>query len=154
MKILIIEDDEFDYMFLKRNLERAFRDEPLHIEWIKEPRSEYLKEIVDDFDVCFVDNGLQAETGTELIQAMNQSGTQTPMILLTGDLRPELDQDALQAGASDFLHKDKLSISSVFRLTRHCITRKDQERRLRDMAYTDPLTTLALRGLAATNLLS
>ena len=146
MKILIIEDDEFDYMFLKRNLERAFRDEPLHIEWIKEPRSEYLKEIVDDFDVCFVDNGLQAETGTELIQAMNQSGTQTPMILLTGDLRPELDQDALQAGASDFLHKDKLSISSVFRLTRHCITRKDQERRLRDMAYTDPLTTLANRA--------
>ena len=146
MKILIIEDDEFDYMFLKRNLERAFRDEPLHIEWIKEPRSEYLKEIVDDFDVCFVDNGLQAESGTELIQAMNQSGTQTPMILLTGDLRPELDQDALQAGASDFLHKDKLSISSVFRLTRHCITRKDQERRLRDMAYTDPLTTLANRA--------
>jgi len=146
MKILIIEDDEFDYMFLKRNLERAFRDEPLHIEWIKEPRSEYLKEIVDEFDVCFVDNGLQSETGTELIQALNESGTQTPMILLTGDLRPELDQNALEAGASDFLHKDKLSISSVFRLTRHCITRKDQERRLREMAYTDPLTSLANRA--------
>jgi len=146
MKILIIEDDEFDYMFLKRNLERAFRTEPLHFEWIKEPRSAYLKEIVDDFDVCFIDNGLQTETGTELIQAMTQSGTQTPMILLTGDLHPELDQNALEAGASDFLHKDNLSISSVFRLTRHCITRKDQERRLREMAYTDPLTTLANRA--------
>lgn len=146
MKILVIEDDEFDYLLLCRNLERAFCDAPIEVEWISDPRVEDLVETIDTFDVCFVDHGLPTLSGTELIGAMTQAGTQTPMILLTGDARAELDQMALAAGASDFLHKDQISVSSVLRSTRHCITRKDQERRLREMAYTDPLTGLANRA--------
>lgn len=146
MKILIIEDDEFDYLLLRRNLERAFADRVVKIEWITDPRIEYLLETLDEYDICFVDHGLPTITGTEFIHAMFSAGILTPMILLTGDQRPELDQGALDAGASDFLHKDQISVSSILRSARHSITRKDQEKRLREMAYTDALTGLANRA--------
>lgn len=146
MKILIIEDDEFDFLLLRRNLERAFANSVVEIDWVKDPRVELLVETIDNYDVCFVDHGLPTITGTAFINAMSKAGIQTPMILLTGDQRPELDQGALDAGASDFLHKDQISVNSILRSTRHCITRKDQERRLREMAYTDALTGLANRA--------
>lgn len=146
MRILIIEDNEFDFLMLKRNLERAFCDEEIDVTWVSEPRVETLVEGFDDYDICFVDHRLPSVFGTEIIKAMTSAGVQTPMILLTGEQLNDLDQEALSVGASDFLHKDKLSVSSVLRSTRHCITRKDQERRLREMAYTDPLTTLANRA--------
>ncbi len=146
MRVLIIEDDECDFELIRRTFEKAFHGQQLTFVWEPDPRLDHLLRIIDDFDICMVDNGLQNFSGTDLIDGLTSAGVQTPMILLTGDLRPDLDQEALQAGASDFLHKDKISATSVSRAARYCIARKEQERRLRDMAYTDALTGVANRA--------
>lgn len=146
MKILVVEDNEIDFHFIKRGLEAAFSDETLELEWERDPRIAHLINKIGHFDVCFVDNNLPTENGVDMISAMTQAGVTTPLILLTGDQELNLDHKAIAKGAADFIHKDKLSISSISRATRYCIARKEQEQRLRDMAYTDQLTGLSNRA--------
>jgi len=146
VKILVVEDNEIDFHFIKRGLEAAFSEEDLRLEWERDPDTAHLISKIDDFDVCFVDNNLPNESGVDLISAMTQAGVTTPLILLTGDQEVNLDHRAIAQGAADFIHKDKLSISSISRATRYCIARKEQEQRLREMAYTDQLTGLSNRA--------
>lgn len=146
MHVLIIEDDECDFLLIKRTFQNAFPDQTTHFQWQCKPDFSHLVQIIGDFDICVVDHGLPDMSGTDLIADLSNAGVQTPMILLTGDQRPELDQEALRAGASDFLLKDRISATSISRVTRYCIARKEQERRLREMAYTDALTGLANRA--------
>lgn len=146
MNILIVEDEEFDFLLVKRHLERAFPDGALTFEWIQVPVIADICLMVDAFDVCFIDYRLNGVSGIDLIRELCEAGVTTPLILLTGDETTELDQSAIAAGAADFLHKDKLSVHSIQRLTRFCLARKEQEKRLAEMAYTDPLTALSNRA--------
>lgn len=146
VRILVIEDNEIDFHFIKRGLEAAFADDALYLEWEQEPRTEHLITKLDSFDVCFIDNNLPDLSGVSIISVLTQAGVTTPLILLTGDQELNLDHKAIAKGAADFIHKDKLSISSISRSTRYCIARKEQEQRLREMAYTDQLTGLANRA--------
>ncbi len=146
MRILVVEDNEIDFHFIKRGLEAAFENDDLSLEWDPDPRTEHLIKTANDFDVCFIDNNLPQEDGVDIIAALTKAGVKTPLILLTGDGEINLDHKAIAKGAADFIHKDKLSISSISRATRYCIARKEQEQRLREMAYTDPLTGLANRA--------
>lgn len=146
MKILIIEDEEFDFLLVKRYINRAFPGTNPTFEWIQTPVISDICLMVDAFDICFVDQRMQEISGIELIKQLCAAGVTTPLILLTGDETSELDQSAIAAGAADFLHKDKLSVHAIHRLTRFCLARKEQERRLAEMAYTDPLTGLSNRA--------
>lgn len=146
MKILIVEDDEFDCRMVKRNLKRAFPDAELHFDWVEVPVIADLCQTIDTYDVCFVDYRLGQLSGIDVIQGLCDLGAKVPFILLTGDENSELDQVALTAGAADFLHKDNLSVSSLRRSTRFCLARNEQEQRLAEMAYSDALTGLANRA--------
>lgn len=146
MKILVIEDDEFDFHLVKRNLKRAFPDDDLSFKWINTPMIADICEDINTFDVCFVDYRLGAKSGIEIIRELCEIGAKVPFILLTGDENTDLDQTAIGAGAADFLHKDNLSVSSIHRSTRFCLARNEQEKRLTEMAYSDALTGLANRA--------
>jgi diguanylate cyclase (GGDEF)-like protein len=146
MKILVIEDDEFDYKLVKRHLKRAFPDVDVEVAWMQEPDLAKICMKIAAFDICFIDHHLSDLSGIQLIRELCEAGAATPLVLLTGDETSELDQSAITAGAADFLHKDKLSVASLQRLTRFCLARKDQEKRLAEMAYVDPLTNLSNRA--------
>jgi len=146
MQIIIIDDDELDFRLIKRNLERAFVETSLEFQWIADPTKTNLSILLNEADICFIDYRLGETDGLELIQQLNRLDLTTPLVLLTGEESPELDQQAIVAGAADFLHKDKLTVSAIQRLTRHCLARKVQEQRLVDMAFKDQLTGLANRA--------
>jgi len=146
MKLLIIEDDEFDCRLVERNMRRAFPDHDIVIDWIADPVIANMCKDIDSYDVCFVDYRLGSTDGIDLIKELCDMGANVPFILLTGDEDTELDQLALAAGAADFLHKDNLSVSSIRRSTRFCLARKEQDQRLNEMAYSDALTGLANRA--------
>lgn len=149
MKIVVIDDDELDFRMIKRTFQRAFEEEDLEFAWIYNPRAAKVCPVVETADLCFVDYRMEDEDGVSLIRKLTDAGILTPLVLLTGEYSEELDQLAIAAGASDFLHKDRLSVSSVTRLTRHCLARRQQEERLAEMAYTDPLTGLKNRAAFA-----
>lgn len=146
MKILVIEDDEFDFYLIKRSLKRAFPNAELDFKWVDVPVIADICEDIDTFDICFVDYRLGSTSGIDLIRALCDRGAKVPFILLTNDENGELDHLAIGAGAADFLHKDNLSVSSIHRSTRFCLARNEQEKRLTQMAYSDALTGLANRA--------
>lgn len=59
----------------------------------------------EKYDVCLLDNQLGARCGLELLKTRN---SQIPIIMLTCIADRELDQAAMEAGASDFLVKSQL----------------------------------------------
>lgn len=146
MKIVVIDDDALDYRILRRNLQRAFDGEPLDFHWTKSPVDTALRDNIDAADICFIDYRMNQCDGLEVIRKFTASGVVTPLVLLTNVQSDVLDQEAIRAGAADYLHKDRLSTSSIERVTRHCIARKEQEKRLIEIAYTDQLTKLDNRA--------
>src|SRR5690606_14840240 len=61
-----------------------------------------------------------------------ESGTRVPTILLTGEGRANLDIEALQTGAADYLAKDEINPLLLERSIRYAIERKRSEEALRE----------------------
>lgn len=80
------------------------------------------KQIVsDEADVYLIDQHLGAEKGVSLISRARDRGIQKPMILLTGNDSPEVDYEAQQAGASDYVVKGDLKPSLLERAIRYSL---------------------------------
>jgi len=62
---------------------------------------------VDDYDCVVVNYELPDETGIELAQSLNPSGTdpEVPVILLTGKELEPIARDAIQKGVTEFVYK-------------------------------------------------
>ena len=108
MKILIVEDSESE-AFLIETLFRSndgFAGELLHVADIDDARC-HLEN--GGFDIAFIDHFLGAETGTSLIRSAGGRRCLTPMVLMSGNVSPEVEAEALAAGAMDYVDKDLLS---------------------------------------------
>ncbi len=147
LKILLIEDDEDDYILTEELLDEVFGDQ-YKLEWV----STYDKAIeavnANRHDICLVDYRLGIHTGLELIESVvTRGGDNAPFILLTGQNDRETDIAAMQAGATDYLVKQELTGPLVERSIRYAIKQKSVEKRLTSLAHYDPLTGLANRTL-------
>ncbi len=75
------------------------------------------------FDAYLIDYSLGARNGIELIQTAIAEGCRAPLILLTGMGQRDIDKLALQAGAADFLAKDRIDGVDIQRSVIHAIER-------------------------------
>jgi diguanylate cyclase (GGDEF)-like protein len=73
------------------------------------------------FDVLVFDYRLGAETGLDLLRAVNQRAYPAPVILLTGQHDDEIDSEAIRLGALDYLIKGRITPDSFERSIRHAI---------------------------------
>lgn len=108
MRILIVEDSEAEACLIEtmfRDTE-AFAGELVHASNFDEAQAELEN---GNFDIAFIDHFLGAKTGTALIRDAGGRKCRTPMILMSGLGTQDLESDALEAGAVDFIDKDKLS---------------------------------------------
>ncbi|MBT3331588.1 MAG: diguanylate cyclase [Rhodospirillaceae bacterium] len=100
------------------------------------------------YDVALVDYRLGANTGLELIaEASGINGCDAAMILLTGEDSREIDLQAMEAGAMDYLVKGSLTKVQLARSIRYSIKQKRVQSRLSMLADYDALTSLANRSL-------
>jgi diguanylate cyclase (GGDEF)-like protein len=129
-KILVVDDDEEDYLLVRSNLSSLER---VKLEWAWARTAseglEYLQ--ANSYDAVLIDYFLGSEDGLRLIQAAVQLGIQTPMILLSGQGTYEMDMEAMQSGATFFLDKNELSPHTTERTIRYAIERKEFERALK-----------------------
>jgi PAS domain S-box-containing protein len=88
-------------------------------------------------DVYLIDQHLGAELGVSLIEEARRRGIKKPLILLTGNDSPEVDQEAQRAGANDYIVKFELTTSMLERTIRYGIAQwllfKNQEQLLGEM---------------------
>ncbi|ALO36163.1 hypothetical protein CMT41_16570 [Colwellia sp. MT41] len=146
-KVLIVEDDEDDYILLEALLIEAVGDIG-SIVWAEDFKSAQTKIANEHFDFYFLDNRLGAELGVELILEIKQQyETAPPIIMLSGVDDYRTDLDAMERGADDYLIKSELTSYLLERTFRYSLKSKDLEAKLAKLAHYDSLTGLYNRSL-------
>ncbi|SEU23438.1 PAS domain S-box-containing protein [Stigmatella erecta] len=121
VRVLLVEDDEDDFLLVRDAL-RAMGSGGVTIDWVREadPALAALGEA--RHEVCLLDYRLGAHTGVELLEQARRQGVHTPIILLTGMAEgSEVDRQAQQAGAADFLAKSEVTPVLLERSIRYAI---------------------------------
>jgi PAS domain S-box-containing protein len=87
---------------------------------------------------------LGERNGLELLQEAVANGCKAPIILLTGQGDHEVDIEAMNAGAADYLEKDKLGAPLLERSIRYAIERKRAEQKISEQAALLDVATDAI----------
>lgn len=126
IKLLIVDDDEDDCILVQDLLDEM---PGLHYELQCAPTFEEGREWLsrNAHDLCLMDYRLGARDGIELLTEATQLGFTGPIILLTGMASAEVDRQALDAGAVDYLAKAELSPERLARSIRYALARRDVE---------------------------
>ncbi|MDC0712283.1 response regulator [Stigmatella sp. ncwal1] len=121
MSVLLVEDDEDDFLLVRDAL-RAMGSGRVTLDWVREADPALSALAAGRHDVCLLDYQLGAHTGLELLEQARCQGWHTPIILLTGmTAGGEVDHQAQQAGAADFLAKSELTPVLLERSIRYAI---------------------------------
>src|SRR6266404_60937 len=123
VRVLLIEDDEDDYI-LASELFSEIPGRRFALDWVKTFESGLEALCRNQHDVALVDYRLGARNGVELLRAASEKGCQLPVILLTGAGEHEVDLEAMQAGAADYLVKVQLQAQLLERSIRYAVQRK------------------------------
>lgn len=123
IKILLVEDDEDDYI-IARDLLAEIPGHRFALDWVNTYSRGLETMVLNQHDVVLVDYRLGAENGVTMLRAALERGCQAPVILLTGAGQHEIDLEAMQAGAADYLVKATLRTDTLERSIRYAIQRK------------------------------
>lgn len=125
-KLLIVDDDEDDYL-LARDLLNELSRGPYQLDWAAsyEQGMEMLQ--ANAHDLCLMDYQLGSRDGIELVRQSQKLGFTGPIILLTGMQQNDVDMQALEAGAVDYLVKDGLTAVQLARSIRYALARREME---------------------------
>ncbi|HWX23108.1 MAG TPA: response regulator [Candidatus Binatia bacterium] len=123
IKVLLVEDDEDDYLII-HDLFAEIPGNQFTLDWTKTFETGLAAICRNQHDVCLVDYRLGAKTGLELLRAAVDRGCPAPIILLTGTGGHQIDVEAMQAGASDYLIKGQFRADSLGRSIRYALQRK------------------------------
>ena len=120
IKVLLIEDDEDDYI-LTRELLAEVKGGKYALDWASSYEEGLKVAGLLEHQVCLVDYRLGERSGVQLIREARDFGLTTPMILLTGQGNHDVDVEAIEAGATDYLVKDETHSSRLDRTIRYAV---------------------------------
>jgi len=123
ISVLLVEDDEDDFV-IARDLFAEMPGRRFALDWARSFDAGLQTMVLNQHDVCLVDYRLGARNGVDLLRAAIEGGCQSPIILLTGAGEHEVDIEAMQAGAADYLVKSQLQSNSLERSIRYALQRK------------------------------
>ena len=107
LKLLMLEDDEFDADLIKRFLERSGME--LYIR-LAPGKKEFVDAIAEpDFDVILADNSLPQFNSVEALKMIQENKLDIPFILVTGTVSEEFAVAIIQRGADDYILKNNLT---------------------------------------------
>lgn len=145
-RILLIDDDEDEYLLTEDYLSEIYGTD-LSLDWVP-TFAEAMKSFREEaHDVYLLDYRLGEGNGIDVIKEATALGVSAPFILLTGQDSRELDLQAMNAGAADYLVKGDITAPLLDRAIRYALERNRSETRLSYLAQFDQLTGLANRRL-------
>ena len=121
-KILIIDDDEDDFIITSEYIQ-SIPGNSYTISWCKN-YIDALKELhCANKDLYFVDYRLGAKSGVDFLKEALNVNFEEPIVLLTGKGNYEVDIQAMQLGAVDYLIKTELTVEKMERCIRYALER-------------------------------
>lgn len=107
LKVLIVEDNEFDLELIIRELKKSNFD----FEYINVFRFEDVKKQISENlpDIIFSDYNLQSFNGIDVLNYRNLHAPFTPFIKITGTLDEEKAVEIIKSGADDYILKENIS---------------------------------------------
>ncbi|MDR3554039.1 MAG: PAS domain S-box protein [Syntrophobacteraceae bacterium] len=130
LKVLLIEDDEDDYIIFRDMLSQIGSAKFL-LQWANTYDSGLREICRANHDVYLLDYRLDKGDGLELLREATARGGEIPIILLTGHEGYDVDIQAMSAGASDYLVKGHITPNTLERAIRYSVAQKRAELELR-----------------------
>src|SRR3989339_213493 len=129
LRILLIDDDEDDYIFTKSLLSKVtgFRYE---LEWISDYEKALSRVLKNEHDIYLLDYRLGAQSGLDILKEAVGKSNRAPFIILTGQGDSEIDLRAMSEGASDYLVKGKIDSQLLERSIRYSVEGRKLEEKL------------------------
>lgn len=100
------------------------------------------------YDVILLDYHRAPEgSAKQILIGARAQGCEIPILVMTDDMEAEVDREAINVGASDYLIKGRIDNQLLERTIRYAIERKLTEKKLSKLAHYDPLTSVPNRIL-------
>ena len=137
MKLLIVDDDKVDILFIKRELLKIDST----IEFLEATSAETALKLIDQyvFDCITLDYHLPDNDGLETILQIEEI---VPIVMISGDEDTTLGLQAVKTGAQDFLQKNGLTGTQIYNSICLSIERNRLFAAKRDQSFRDELTKL------------
>ena len=143
-RVLVIDDDRLQYRLLQQHF-RNFRRGTYELDWSETYEDGLARLLTGAYAVCLLDYRLGQRDGLQLIQEAAHSGCRTPIVFLTAESSDNIDIQAMEAGALDYLVKGEISPHALERSLRYALKLGDTLEALRRLATRDELTGLLNR---------
>jgi diguanylate cyclase (GGDEF)-like protein len=143
-KILMIDDDRLQFRITQGHF-KNFQAEIYELEWAATFEDGLARLLAGGYVACLLDYQLGPKDGLQLIREAIAAGCRTPIIFLTADSSSQVDIEAMNAGALDYLVKGEISPRSLERSLRYALKLGDTLEALRLLATRDQLTGMLNR---------
>ncbi len=148
LRVLLVEDSEDDAMLLLRELRRGGYA-PQHRR--VDSAADLEGALADGpWDIVVTDHNLPGFSSAAALEIVKRSGTDLPVIIVSGSIGEDIAVEAMKGGAHDYIMKDNLArlVPAIARELREAQTRQAHRRAqetIRHLAFHDALTGLANR---------
>jgi signal transduction histidine kinase len=133
LRILLVEDDEDDYVLIRDQL-RGIPSPRFELSWVRDYDAALVKMASNHHDICLLDYVLDYRSGLELLAEARERGMTTPAVLLSGKGNREVDERAMKAGVAEYLEKTDLSPALLERTIRYSVAHARATRDLQDLS--------------------
>lgn len=143
-KILMIDDDRLQFRITQAHF-KSFQSEVYELEWAATYEDGLPRLLSGDYTACLLDYQLGPRDGLQLIREAISAGCRTPIVFLTADSSSQVDIEAMNAGALDYLVKGEITPRSLERSLRYALKLGETMEALRQLVTRDQLTGLLNR---------
>jgi diguanylate cyclase (GGDEF)-like protein len=141
VRVLLIEDNPGDARLIKEALAESTRTRFV-VEVAQTLADGLVRLAAQDVDAALIDLSLPDSTGLETFHRARAGAEAVPIIVLTGLDDDTVASAAVNAGAQDFISKNRVEADSLARAIRYAIERHRMLQQVRQMAVLDELTGL------------
>lgn len=131
IKILLVDDDEDDFILTKDILSENSHIQKYELSWCNSFSEAINAMLKSRYDIYLVDYRLGKDSGMDLLNEAIKSNCTEPIIMLTGKGDLKIDQEAMQLGAADYLIKDTISGPTLERAIRYALAHNQTLQKLK-----------------------
>jgi two-component system, cell cycle response regulator len=143
-RVLVIDDDRLQFRLVQQHF-KNFQRGSYELDWSETYEDGMTRLLTGNYAVCLLDFRLGDKDGLQLIREAAAAGSRTPIVFLTAESSDNIDIQAMEAGALDYLVKGEISPRSLERSLRYALKLGETLEALRRLATRDELTGLLNR---------